>query len=123
MSRTSDNGFSLVEGLVALSVLAVAGVALVGATEEHVNRIADLERRTAAQLAAENRAAELATGAASLDETERTAEMLDMEWLVRHETAETPDPDLLRVTIAVHAADDGRRYARLVAFVDTGTLR
>lgn len=120
--RATDTGFSLIEGLVALAILAVAGVAIIGATEQHVIRIGDLERRAAAQLAAENHAAELATGALPLDGTAREADLLGMSWRVRHETARTADPDLVQVTIAVHSVDDGNRYARLVSFVDTGAL-
>lgn len=123
MSRATDDGFSLIEGLVALAILAVAGIAIVGAAEEHIRRISDVERRAAAQLTAENHAAELAVGAARLDEMERTEKMLGMEWLVRHETANTSDPDLVRVTIAVHAGDDGVRYGRLISFVDIGVPR
>ena len=106
--RGTDDGFSLIEAMVAMVILAVAGIALVGTTEAHIRRIADLE----------NRAAELAVGAVALDEDGDGIAMLGGTWRVRHEIDDTDDPVLARVTISVTSEDDGRRYARYIAFVD-----
>ena len=63
MNRRGDAGFTLVETLVALAVLAMAAMALLGATQAHIRNIAALEARAAAQWAAENHLAELVIGA------------------------------------------------------------
>ena len=54
-----EHGFSLIEALVALAVLAIATVGLVRAVESHVDSTRALERRAAAMWVAENRLAEL----------------------------------------------------------------
>jgi len=116
--RGTDDGFSLIEAMVAMVILAVAGIALVGTTEAHIRRIADLESRAVAGLVAENRAAELAVGAVALDDAGDTIAMLGGSWRVRHEIDDTVDAVLAKVTISVTSEDDGRRYARYIAFVD-----
>jgi len=116
--RGTDDGFSLIEAMVAMVILAVAGIALVGTTEAHIRRIADLENRAVAGFVAQNRAAELAVGAVALDEDGDGIAMLGGTWRVRHEIDDTDDPVLARVTISVTSEDDGRRYARYIAFVD-----
>ena len=62
MRRGGEDGFTLIETLVALVVLATSGVALLGATEAHIARIGALETRAAAQWVAENYLAEVKLG-------------------------------------------------------------
>ena len=54
LPRRGDAGFSLVESLVALAVLAIASTALLVASQGYVRRIVGLEDRALAQIAAEN---------------------------------------------------------------------
>ena len=63
MTLGNDAGFTLIESLVALAILAVSAVSLLMATEAYVARIDGLESRALAQLAAENRLAEIELGA------------------------------------------------------------
>ncbi|WBY09406.1 type II secretion system minor pseudopilin GspI [Sphingomonas sp. 7/4-4] len=55
----TEAGFSLIEALVALAVLAIAAVGLMRTVESHIDSTRGLERRTAAMWVAENRLAEL----------------------------------------------------------------
>lgn len=59
MTRQKDceAGFTLIETLVALAVLATGAVALMGVVEDHAGRIGGLEERVTLRWVAENRVA------------------------------------------------------------------
>lgn len=52
-SRLSESGFTLIEALVALSVISIAAVALISASEATLRRVYDAEIRRAANWVAE----------------------------------------------------------------------
>ena len=98
-----DNaGFTLIEALVALAILAIAAVGLVRAAEAHVDSVRGLERRAAAQWVAENRLAEL--GLHNAPGQDGAVAMLNYRWSVTTKRAATSDPDLQAVTISVRPA-------------------
>ena len=99
------SGYSLMEAMVALFVLAVASTGLLLATRAHIDSVGGLEDRVAAHWIAENRLAELNLGdpAAAQGEVTRTA---------------TDDPDLIAVEIAVSREGGASSLARLSGFVD-----
>jgi general secretion pathway protein I len=109
-----EAGFTLVETLVALAVLAATSVALLGATQAHVARIAGLEVRAAAQWVAENRLAERRLG---LTPADPPAPMLGHAFAVTETRTPTADPALLRLDIAVAEAGSGAPRFRLTGFV------
>ena len=111
--RTGEAGFTLIETLVALSVLATSAVALIGATQAHVNRIAGLEQRAAAQWVGENALAETALG---LDVTEQPATMLGYRFDRIAERAPTSDPAVEKVTMLVQGPE-GSTVAKVTGFV------
>jgi general secretion pathway protein I len=113
MTRSPDAGFTLIETLIALAVLAMTAVAMLGAVEAHIARIAGLEYRAAAQWAAENYLAELALGLEPL----APAPMLGIQFEMIAEQSATADPDLQRVDITATDMADGRSYARLTGFI------
>ncbi len=115
--RAPEAGFTLIETLVALAVLATSAVALLGATEAHIARIGDLESRASAQWAAENMLAELTLGVAP---TLAPDAMLGIALAMAHANTPTSDPDLVRVDITATDADRGVVLARLTGFLDTG---
>ena len=116
--RSRDAGFSLIEALVALVVLGVAGVTILGAVEAHARRIGALETRAVALMVAENRLAELAVGAAALREGITEVTMLGRRWDVSQTLRETDDPALVEATLSV-TTDAGRDGAALLTgFVD-----
>lgn len=110
--RSPEAGFTLIETLVALAVLAMSAVSLLAVTETHVNRIAALEARAAAAWAAENHLAELALG---LQPGE--APMLGFRFAVGVTAEPTSDPDVQKVILSATDTADGRVYARLSGFV------
>jgi general secretion pathway protein I len=107
MARRGEDGFTLIEALVALAILATSAVALLGATEAHIARIGGLETRALAQVAAENRLVEIELGFGA-EPVE--AQVLDRRFAVAAEIAETSDPELIRIGLTV--ADAGHRRRR-----------
>jgi general secretion pathway protein I len=110
-------GFSLIEALVALAILAVAAVGLIRATEAHVDSVRGLEGRAAAQWVAENRLVEL--GLRGLAGPDAPVAMLGQRWQVKSRIEATGDPDLKAAHIAVTGA--GGIGTTLDGFVDPGT--
>jgi len=118
VAARADDGFSLVEALVALLVLSVATVGIVRATEQHITVIGGLQDRAAAQWVAENRLVEL--GLSGAPERGTSEEMLGRRWRVATTTRPTEDPDLLQVQIAVRAEGAQRPAATFGGFLDRG---
>lgn len=116
--RSRRSGYSLMEALVALFILAVATVGLTRATQAHVDGVRGLEDRVIAQWAAENRLTELNLrgGAAAPDVS--TVTLLQRQWDVRVTRRSTDDPDLFAVEVAVGPAGSGEETVRLSGFVD-----
>ena len=115
-----EGGFTLIEVLIALAVLALSSAALIGASEAHVARIYGLESRAAALWAAERHLAELQIGAVPLDGSPREINMLDREWRLQVRSETTDDPDIVRVEIDAYAPPNRTRFARLIGFLDRG---
>ncbi len=115
-SRIIRGGYSLMESIVALFVLAVASTGLLMATQAHIDGVRGLEDRIVAQWIAENRLAELAIGETPPD----TVRMMNTDWTVRAERRPTSDPDLQAVDIFVSRAGSASAAARLSGFVDAG---
>lgn len=114
--RSSDAGFTLMEALVAMAVLAVGAVSLLGVTEGHAVRIGQVIDRTAARWAAETRLTELRLGL--LPEV-GLVESYGHQWAVAVETEPTDDPNLSRITVTV--APDGKSGAlvSLIGYVQS----
>lgn len=116
--RSPEAGFTLIETLVALVILAMSAISLLGATEAHINRIAALENRAAAQWVLENYLAEMTLGLTPAPAPEA---MNGAAFTVAVNLVATQDPDLAQVDLTARGATDGRDYNRLTGFVDTTT--
>lgn len=116
----SQTGFSLIEALVALAVLAIATVGLMRTVEAHIDSTRGVERRSAAMWVAENRLAELEARipAAAGD---APVEMLGERWRVAVARLRTDDPEINRVRIQVFAVGETAPLASLDGFVDGRT--
>lgn len=111
-NRDNEGGFSLLEVLVAIAVLAVAASTILSAAESHVRIITGVTERTHARWIAENHLARLQSRKRT--ETQSEVTMAGRSWVVDTQRSDTADPDLERVDIAVsgHGA-----VAQLTAFI------
>ena len=114
MTRHRSAGFTLIETLVALAVLAVSAVAILGAAQAQVARIGALEARAAALWAAQNHLAEIGLG---LSPPAEPPAMLGYRFRMAVTESATADPDLTRLDIAATDIDSGQTLARLTGFV------
>lgn len=105
MIRAPEQGFSLIEALVALLILAITTVSLIRASETHVDSIRGLELRAAALWVAENRLAELNLPGAPTPSAK--VEMLGSTFDVTVAEQPTDDAALRAVQITVAAANRG----------------
>ena len=112
-------GFSLIEAMVALAVLAIATVGLIGAVEQHIDSTRGVERRAIAMWVAENRLADLEVG--TPEANGETVDMLGRNWSVAVNRTATSDPALDRVTITVAPAGETAPMARLDGFLRKDT--
>ncbi len=113
-------GFTLLEVLVALAVVAIALGALVTAAGMQTRNDAYLQDKTFAHWVAMNRAAEMQLdgNAIRVGETSGSEQMAQRTWFWKSVLATTEDPNVARATIEVRAAPkDDRPLFTLVAFV------
>lgn len=111
------DGYSLMEALVALFILAIATVGLTRATQTHIDGVRGLEQRVIAQWIAENRLVELNLEGA-VAPTASTVRMMNRDWAVDVKIRPTDDPDLLAVDVAVSEAGTTGATVSLSGFVD-----
>lgn len=111
-------GYSLMEALVALFILAIATVGLTRATQAHVDGVRGLEQRVVAQWVAENRLVELNLEGPAVAPDASVVRMMGRDWDVRVARRSTDDPDLIAVDVAVSPAGSGGEAIRLSGFVD-----
>lgn len=119
-----SRGFTLLEVLVALAILAVAMAALIRGAASQTDAFAGLRERSIAGWVAENALAELRLQD-SLPPTgvrQGTTRMAGREWAWRAEVSDTPAVGIRRVRIEVRApgsrADAGDPAGTLDGFVD-----
>lgn len=109
---TADSGFTLIEALVAMAVLAVAATGFIRATEGHLDLITRLEARAAGSWAADNALSE-----ARLGLTPTAGPLLGQSWRTTVTAGTSEDPDVAPLTVS--AAAGGTRVT-LRGFRDIG---
>ncbi len=119
--RKGDAGFTLIETLVALAVLAMSSVTLLATTTAHVSRISGLEARAAARWTAENHLVALSLG---LDADPALPVMLGYAFVLQTETIPTSDRDVDQHIVTVRDSAGGGSLARLIGFTlrETGRM-
>jgi len=117
----SSRGFTLLEVLVALAVLAIAMSALIKGGAENARSAAYLRDKTLAQWVAMNVVAEQRLAATwPAPGTQRgQEEMANHEWFWKLTVAETFDEDVRRLDVAVSGTEDkdAGSLVNLVAFI------
>lgn len=117
----NGRGFTLLELLIALAILAVVSVAVLGGAGETVRQLGTLERKTQARWVAEDTVARLRLasdrGAVDTGTTRNRVTSGANRWLVEVETTATSHELLYRAEVSVFIMQDGRE----VGPVDTLT--
>lgn len=112
-------GFTLLEVLVALAVLAIAMGAIIGAATQSINTVATLRDQTFASWVALNQVNTLLLESEPWPEEgsrKGDAELANRTWRWEARFFKTEDPDLRRVEITVRASETGRELDKLLAF-------
>jgi general secretion pathway protein I len=121
--RGRTEGFTLVEILVALLVLAIALAATARSLGAAIDTTAALRERTLARWVAEDQLTELELSGEwpALDTKEGKSTMAAREFVWRRETSATPYPRMRRVEMSVLPAGAETPIVRLTAFVEQTT--
>lgn len=118
--RRCSAGFTLIEILVALAVIAIAVAAVVAAVSGNVKNEAYIQDRTFAHWVAMNKVAELQTAnvwpAPGTQQGESLLASQEWSWQIKIST--TDDPDVLRVDVDAFADRDQKHsLASIVAYL------
>ena len=102
-TRRRAKGFTLIEVMVALSIFALAGTAILKAASEHLSSIGQIESVTFANWVASNRLnqLQLETTWPPKNNVKGNMEMADRTWYWKQTVTKTNDDDLRSVTIFV----------------------
>ncbi len=120
MMRPPDRGFTLVEVLVALAVLAIALIAVLRTMGQAVDTTMALRERNVALWVAQNRLAEhrIRRDWPAPDTTDGEAEIGGEKWFWREQVSTTPEPRIRRIEITVRRdTDSANTQAKLVGFL------
>jgi len=113
-SDHDEVGFTLLEMLVALSIISIAALTLVRLDAFAVRSAGDLDERTMAGIVAQNRAVELWTDPAlpTIGSNVSSVANAGRNWRIEQRVAPTADDSLLRIDLTVRP-ESGRGQATL----------
>ena len=113
-SDHDEVGFTLLEMLVALSIISIAALTLVRLDAFAVRSAGDLDERTMAGIVAQNRAVELWTDPAppTIGSDVSSVANAGRNWRIEQRVAPTADDSLLRIDLTVRP-ESGRGQATL----------
>ena len=117
--RARRRGFTLLECLVALAVLAIALTAALAAVSNTIRNTERLREHTLAAWVAHNHLAELRTKGAfpELGIVEGQTEQSGVQWLWQQHTKATPNSMFRRVDVTVSRAGSEETLTRVTGFV------
>jgi general secretion pathway protein I len=111
-------GFTLVEVLVALSILSIAVLGLMSALRESVINTAAVRDRQLAQIVAENVMVETMGAPSAPQKGSDAGQTLlgRQQWMWARKISTTSDPAIVRIEISVKAGEGGAELAQVTAF-------
>ena len=111
-----QSGFSLIEMMAALAVLALAGIAVVQMLQTTTQNTAALEERSLAMLAAENILNEQLLIAVDRGNRSGVYALAGVDYDWRLAINPTTDADLLHYVVTIHPDSEDRTLARIETF-------
>lgn len=116
-------GFTLIEIIAAVAVLAIALSAILGGMAHYASTAARLKQKTLATWVAHNRLTELELQSSPppLGNSDGDTEMAGVTWKWQVEVKTTPDDRLRRVDIRVQATEKEGDLVSLSAFFPSGS--
>jgi general secretion pathway protein I len=114
--QRAEQGFTLIEVLVAMSVFSIAALALVNVSGENTRTAAAIEARVIAGVVADNRIAEALIDWPPIGESAGVDQAGDRPWRWVRKVSRTSDPEVLRIDVIVGRPDDRRTLAEATAF-------
>lgn len=120
MMRRRQRGFTLVEVLVALAVLAIALTAVMRTLAQAIDATATLRERNVALWVAQNRLAEhqMRRDWPTADTRDGDTEFGGKKWFWREQVSTTPEASIRRIEITIRRqADSQDTQARLVGYL------
>ena len=121
MPRARVTGFTLIEVMVALVIVALGMMAVHTQLNRYVAAAAYVEQKTLASWIATNKLTELAIGPTwpELGDSDEDLEFARQQWRCEIEVSETEVPNLRRVDVAVRLlTDPGRVVHRVSALIE-----
>jgi general secretion pathway protein I len=117
--KRRDRGFTLIEVLVAVAVLAIALGAVLSSVTRYAANAGYLKERTLAVFVAHNRLAEIELEPVypAIGKSDGEVEMAGTKWHWDAEVLETPDPNLRRIDVRVQAPGREGDAVKLSSFV------
>lgn len=110
-------GFTLLEALVALAIVALGMTAVQAQLNRYVVSAAVTEEKTLASWVAANKLTELSVAGAwpELGRSDDEVELAQRDWRIVIEVSETPIDNLRRVDVSVYLAEDPERVIHRLA--------
>ncbi len=108
MSSNKESGFTLLEVLMALAILAIAGMSVLTMTSEIVRNTPIIEQRPLAAIVADNLMVDLYLEPEKVTHSwqQRMVTMADKEWQVRFRSVPTMMANFQAMEVEVRAPDD-----------------
>lgn len=105
----TTNGFTLIEVLVALAIIAIAMTAIIHTVSQNIRSSAYLKDKTAAAYVAQQVLNEARLGLlplpAGMDKLTQKTDMLGNDWYWTIHRTETPNPHIVKLTVNVYSRD------------------
>lgn len=112
-------GFTLIEVLVALTVLAIAMGAVMGSLTQGIDLAVEMRQRTIAIWVGQDRLVKhrLEREWPSIDTTDHRVTMLGIEWRLQEKVSGTQEPTMRRIDIDVRGPDSQHVLAHVTGFL------